>query len=274
MTTNNGAETLKAKRVRSPAYPGITLEEALIKAEIIRKAEGKNEASVNTILSHWNYSPKSGAGLVALSALVKFGLLSDNGVGKNRRLRLTDLALKILLDDRPDSSERLALMREAALTPSIHKELWDKYQGALPSDLNLRFCLRTEKRFQDNAADELIKEFRKTLDFTKLGESAIISPKGEEKPDPEGELEMPDLLTDNKHGMAQGQEKKAETSKQDISNLQRTTKQMPIPLTNAPWGVLQLPYPMTEEDWQEFEEFLSHMKGPLTGTRKQKVSEE
>src|SRR4030065_1722360 len=89
----------KTRRVRSPAYPGITLEEALRKAETIRKAEGKNEASVETILTHWNYRPMSGAGLVAFSALIKFGLMTDNGSGRNRNARLTDLALRILLDD-------------------------------------------------------------------------------------------------------------------------------------------------------------------------------
>ena len=250
----------KTKRVRSPAYPGIALEEALDKAEQIRKAEGKNEANVDTILAHWKYKPKSGAGLVALSALIKFGLMTSNGSGKDRRVRLTDLALRVLLDDRPESAERLALIREAALAPSIHKELWDKYQGALPSDLNLRYYLRKDKGFKESAANDLIRDFRKTLDFTKLGESANISPEGKETPKPEGEIIVSTATI------------KGEDHKQNPPA--QTVKQMPIPLTGASWGVLQLPFPMTQENWEELEDFLRLMKGPLTGTRKQATVKE
>lgn len=247
----------KARRVRSPAYPGITLEEALSRAETIRKAEGKNEANVDTILSHWKYRPKSGAGLVVLSALIKFGFLTDNGSGKNRKARLTDLALKILLDDRPESTERLALMREAALAPSIHRELWDKYQAALPSDLNLRYYLRSEKGFNDTAADELIQEYRQTLALTKLEESVNISPDGGAKP-PEGGIKMPDILVEPKPATSQGTQ----------SEQKHEIKQVQIPLTGVPWGIIQLPVPMTEENWGELEEFLKLMKGPITSTRK------
>jgi hypothetical protein len=249
----------KARRVRSPAYPGITLEEALSRAESIRKAEGRNEAHVDTILSHWQYKPKSGAGLVVLSALIKFGLMIDNGSGKNRKARLTDLALKILLDDRPESQERLVLMREAALAPSIHRELWDKYQAALPSDLNLRYYLRSEKGFSDNAADELIQEYRQTLAFTKLDESANISPGGGRKP-LEGEIKMPETLLEPKTRV-QGDK--------GITKQEYEIKQVQIPLTDAPWAIIQVPVPMTEKNWQELQDFLGLMKGPVTGTPKQ-----
>ncbi|MDO8635568.1 MAG: hypothetical protein Q7R34_04880 [Dehalococcoidia bacterium] len=259
--------TAKAKRIRSPAYPGITLEEALSKAEIIRKAEGKNEANVDTILAHWNYKPKSGGGLVVLSALLKFGLMTDSGSGANRKARLTDTALKILLDERPDSAERMAMIKEAALAPTIHKELWNKYQGCLPSDLNLRYYLRSEKNFLDDAADELIKEFRKTLDYAKLGESAFISPEGKDKSKSEGEIQVPNLLVDAKSESPQGLEKHADGQKQVTTP--PTIKQIQIPLTGTTWAVVQVPVPMSEENWQELEDFLDLMKGGITGTRKQ-----
>lgn len=37
-----------------------------------------------------------------------------------------------------------------------------------------------------------------------------------------------------------------------------------IPLTGAPWALLQIPYPMTEENWAELEAFLKLLKRPLT----------
>lgn len=40
-----------------------------------------------------------------------------------------------------------------------------------------------------------------------------------------------------------------------------------IPLTGAPWVLLQIPYPMTEENWKEMEAFLAVVKRPLTQGR-------
>ena len=37
-----------------------------------------------------------------------------------------------------------------------------------------------------------------------------------------------------------------------------------IPLTGAPWAMLQVPYPMTDEKWEEMESFLKLMRKPLT----------
>ena len=37
-----------------------------------------------------------------------------------------------------------------------------------------------------------------------------------------------------------------------------------IPLTGAPWAMLQVPYPMTNENWEEMENFLKLMRKPLT----------
>ncbi len=264
MVQNNmTAPVLKSKKGRSPAYPAIPLEDALARADIIRKAEGRNEANYNTILAQLGYSPKSGMGAVVFSALIKFGLMTDSGSGESRKARLSESAIKILLDNRPDSSERLALIKEAALAPAIHKELWEKYQGALPSDLNIGFYLKSERGFQDNAADELIKEFRKTIDYAKLLESANISNEGLEKPLPEGDIIMPNAtIEQNKIP-----EQKTDSQKQ---GQQTTTKQVPIPLTGVPWGVLQLPFPMTEDNWKELIDFLALMKGPITaGSHKQ-----
>ena len=45
---------------------------------------------------------------------------------------------------------------------------------------------------------------------------------------------------------------------------ERTNRTVQIPLTGAPWVLLQVPYPMTEANWAEMEEFLKLMKKPLT----------
>src|SRR5207244_2704806 len=97
----------------------------------------------------------SGAGGVVLAALKKYGLITDDGSGANRRARLTDTALTILLDD-VGSSTRQAVIREAALKPAIHQEVWSKYAGSLPSDQSLRMWLIRDKAFTPSGADEFI----------------------------------------------------------------------------------------------------------------------
>lgn len=264
--TNTAVES--KKRVRSPAYPGIDLEEAIQRAEVIRQQENKNEAPVDAILSHWGYNPKSGTGLVVLSALLKFGLIADSGSGANRKARLTPLALKILLDDRPESEDRLAALREAALLPSIHKELWDKYQHTLPSDMTMRLYLRKDRGFHDDAADDLIEEFRATLTYARIGESAKLSPQAEDKETPVGEVNMSPTLTNSPAKQEQPPVQKiADGSRQ-------TTRTVQIPLTDAPWASIQIPYPISEATWDEMMSFLGLMKRPFTNVKTEAQKEQ
>jgi hypothetical protein len=91
------------------------------------------------------------------------------------------LAFRILLDDRPDSSERAALIKQAALRPKIHNSLWRKYGAELPSDSNLKHALIFEFRFNENTVDEFIKEYKETIRFAGLTSSDKLSPSDEDK---------------------------------------------------------------------------------------------
>jgi hypothetical protein len=167
--------TAKRRKGRSPAYPGLDLEAALEKARQLYANENHHPASIETILDHWGHAAKSGAGLVAVAALKKFGLLEDAGKGDARKAKLTSRALDIIHDERNDSADRRAAIRAAALEPVIHRELWDAYDGKLPSDKNLRFHLIRERGFTENGADDLIRELRATFSFARLTESDSMS---------------------------------------------------------------------------------------------------
>ena len=47
-------------------------------------------------------------------------------------------------------------IREAALAPTIHQELWEEYNGNIPSDATLRIELR-KKKFTESAIEEFIR---------------------------------------------------------------------------------------------------------------------
>ncbi len=161
----------KARRQRSPSYPGIGLEAAIERARVLHQKEGRNTAPNDAILHDWGYGPKSGPGLVTIAALKRFGLLVTEGAG---RARLSNLGLSIILGER-DSPERDEAIKQAALMPGIHREIWDKYKGHLPSDATIGVFLRLDKGFTDGAADELIRQFRDTVSFAELSESDELS---------------------------------------------------------------------------------------------------
>lgn len=256
MTSGEGQtlEISSKKKPRSPAYPAIDLAIALQRAEKIREEEGRNATNVDTALGHWGYRAKSGQGMAVLSALIKYGLLQAEGSADERTVRLTPLAMKVLLDDRPESAERLAAIREAALLPTIFNEVWKKYQGALPSDSTLRYHLRFERNFQDEAADSCIKNLRGTLSYAQLPASEHMSEVEEDAEEAEGHPEtgiVPQLHSDVPTV--------PEAAVEGI-----TMRTLQIPLTNAPWATIQVPYPMDIEDWEELRAWLNANASPLT----------
>jgi hypothetical protein len=140
---------------------------------VIYEKEGRNAAPFEAILEHWGYSPRSGAGSVVLAALRKYGLLVYEG----QAARLSDLALTILWHE-DDTDERTAAIKEAALKPSIHAELWQKYDGTVPSEATLKLELR-RRAFAETAIPEFMNIFRSTLAFAQLTEADRLPDKDE-----------------------------------------------------------------------------------------------
>jgi hypothetical protein len=170
------------KRLRSPAYPYLNLETAIKRAKTFYEREGRNSAPVSVAATHWGYEAKSSGATQTAAALMSFGLMQDEGTGEKRRLKLTQTGLKILLDTRADLTERDALIKQAALAPRIHQQIWSKW-GAGISDENLRHALvfDWEPPFNENSVDGFIKQYRDTISFAKLSESDKVTSEGGEK---------------------------------------------------------------------------------------------
>lgn len=158
----------KAKRVRSPAYPAVSLKLAIKKAQEFYKVEGRNEAFLTVALSHWGYSPNSGNGLKLVAALSSYGLADTTGSGKNRKLKLSELALRILLDNRENSSEKDQVIQGLALKPKIHQKLWNLWGADLPSIGSMNHHLIFEEGFNEKFVNSFVKDYRETIDFSQL----------------------------------------------------------------------------------------------------------
>jgi hypothetical protein len=165
----------KAQEGRSPSFPFVDLKKALERADTFRQVEGKHLVPVASAKKAWNLGDETAAGRRTVAALTQFGLFHDEGFGEARKVKLSEMALNILLDKQPQSAERDELIRRAALTPPIHKELWGKWQNELPSDATIETYLVRDRGFSSNGALDVIAEYKNTLAFAKLSQSDNMS---------------------------------------------------------------------------------------------------
>src|SRR5262245_27918004 len=117
------AETPKKTPVRqgrSPGYPSINIQEAIAKATAQYNAEGKYPAPMPSAFTAWGFSMKSSGGRGVRASLKYFGLITVEGDNETGKVKLTDDALRIILDQREDQTEKKAIVRKLALMPAIH----------------------------------------------------------------------------------------------------------------------------------------------------------
>ena len=166
----DSSESRKTKD-RSPNFPFISLEYALDRAKQFYDEERRGFAPFPVAAEHWSYSPSSSGALQTAAALKSYGLMEDEGTGRGRKLRLTDLALRILLDARPDSSERDRYKRQAALSPSISSVIYENWPTVPPSDATLHHFLVLELQFNESTAYKVSKIIKDNYTFAKLYKS-------------------------------------------------------------------------------------------------------
>ena len=162
----NGDE--RKTKDRSPNFPFINLSSAVERARAIYNEERKGAAPIQRISIHWKYSPNSSGLIQTMAALRSYGLLSDEGSGAERRFRLTELALRIILDSRSDSPERREHLRKATLNPIVSKEVHTNWPDGLPSDETLNHYLVLEKSFSPQNAIRAVKILKENQQFSEL----------------------------------------------------------------------------------------------------------
>jgi hypothetical protein len=148
-----------ARKNRSPNYPALNLEDAANGIRRVFEKEGNRRTSGEDVAKALGHQSLSGAARVKVSALRKYGLLEPDGDG----LRVSDQALS-LINLPPDDPEHLAALREAALRPTLFREIHETYGDTPPSDGVLRnYLLKNE--FNHKVADDVIRLYRETMDL-------------------------------------------------------------------------------------------------------------
>jgi hypothetical protein len=205
-------ERIKKTKDRNPNFPFINLEIALERAAQFYREEKRGNAPFQAAAKHWGYSPASSGAAQTVAALKNYGLLNDENSGAQRKVRLSELALRILLDSRPDSPDLGRLKRQASLLPSIASEIYEKWPDALPSDHTLHHYLMFEKNFNQEAAYKVCRIIKENEVFTRGNLSdSLSSYNGEEE-----ELKMQQTIQsqgDTVGGCAQGLKGAARTER-------------------------------------------------------------
>jgi hypothetical protein len=174
------ASETKRTRTRSPAYPAIDLQTALARASALWAKINRHATPLDTVASYWGYESKSSKAMSEVAAMIKYGLLSDDGIGAKRTIKLTDVGIKLSYNPDATSREYLNDLKKAALSPIIHRDLWDRYQGNLPDDGLIKRHLVVDKKFNEQYVDEFISQFRRTIEFSKLSPNDIVEQPGNE----------------------------------------------------------------------------------------------
>lgn len=251
----------KNKRQRSPNYPSMSLEKAIERAKEIYDAEKRHDVPIRVAFSHWGFQASSSGGNQCVAALRAYGLINVKGNGDDREISVSDSGYRIILN----APDRTDLIKQAALLPPIHGEIWKKYQqDGLPTDENLRHYLTFDKNFNPDSVDSFIAQLRATFGYGGLTAGAI-------------HVNVADSMQ-TKDGGSQ-----VSTNINTGMDFVRTAanvvgkKDFPIYLTENKTAILSIPAPLTEDDFRLLKDQIDHSLGVLKATSiqaKQKTKEE
>jgi hypothetical protein len=136
---------------RSPSYPRISLDRAVILAEKVYDSAYQSAVDTTTVLELMGYLGKSGPATAALSSVKQYGLIE----GRDQALKVTPLALRILHPT--NDLERRMGLKEAVLAPQFYNEIRMQFEGKIPADQVLKSHLVRVHGFNPNGADDFIR---------------------------------------------------------------------------------------------------------------------
>jgi hypothetical protein len=163
-------------RKKSPRAPSLSLQEAIERVLRIYEKERRHPAPVDVIAQDIGYkSANNGAAIQALASLRYYGLLD----------RPQDGVLAVVKDVEdykfsPDEKLKRELIIKWLRTPPLFAELLDRYEGALPSDGNIKFDL-IQRGFNPPSAEACVSIFRQSVDYVRYYENPISNSNAAEK---------------------------------------------------------------------------------------------
>ena len=149
-------------RMRSPNFPGLSLEDAVSFVKIIwdrnRRAPIMREAAAKDL----GYTGLTGRSLKVLGALNQYDLIENMSKG---HMRVTKTAEDILIGY-PEDVKKEAVSK-AGRAPSLFWDIYEKFEGTVPSDNAVRSFL-LQKGFTNEGVEKAIKSFLDTNRYVEI----------------------------------------------------------------------------------------------------------
>jgi len=166
---NSTAGATKPPKHRSPNFPSISLSKAIEKVSLLHVAFRSHPAPVANALIAMKYNPEGSTGQQALAAVKAFGLVEVNGVGRERKVKVSDRGLRII-GNHPSKAD---LIREAALLPHMNREVWEHFcisgDGLIDEPVRVYLEMeRQEGRFNPDAIAPFLAQLKATALFAGL----------------------------------------------------------------------------------------------------------
>lgn len=151
---------------RGPSYPYVGLEDAIALSRKMYDYAKRGAAPLDAVVKDaLKYSATSSSGQKVLAALKSFGLIEDAPGSNGKAIKLTQRAIRILLDEQ-DSQERREEIRKAALSPKWYEYCWKKWGKEMPPAMKSNLLI--EHGFVDSTVDGFLKDYKKTISFAAL----------------------------------------------------------------------------------------------------------
>lgn len=194
------AKTVQKRKVgRSPSYPSINVQKAIEKTKALYDREGDYAAPLSSATVAWGYSAKSSGARQMLATLKYYGLVDVLGDGDARKVKVSEIARRILLDQREDDTEKKQLVRKVALNPAAHRAIYEQYPSGLASDGSVAHFLVFDLDFNRDAATELLAEYKDTARYVGLYDPDKSVDKNDREPqNGESEKLPPDIKVGDK----------------------------------------------------------------------------
>lgn len=161
---------------RGPSYPYVDLEGAIALSRKVYDYAKRGPAPLESVITEaFKFSPTSSSGDKVTAALKSFGLIEDAAGTNGKAIKLSNRAVRILLDD-SDSVERQEEIKKAALAPKWYEYCWKKWGKEMPQAM--RSNLLIEHGFVESTVDSFLSNYRKSIAFAGVFGDVLVGKDG------------------------------------------------------------------------------------------------
>jgi hypothetical protein len=177
---------------RGPSYPYVDLEGAIAYTRKVYDFAKRGSAATEAVVKDGlKLSPTSSGSQKVIAALRAFGLIEDAPGANGKAVKVSNSAIRILLDD-PDSAQRQDEIKKAALSPKWYEYCWAKWGKDMPPAM--RSNLLIEHGFVESTVDGFLDDYRKTIAFAGLLDDVIFKKEEQSTDESKNRLKVGDFV--------------------------------------------------------------------------------